>query len=300
VAAEPQVNIQMVPHSGVVAFDAQHNAFPVVGWYASARGKAGAGVVLYPLVLNCGRIESLTGVVLYSLVGNMTDAWLDLARYHNADGAGGPVPTVAPPAATGAVGYAGAEGAGAGTGTAAGGTGGTGTGGTEGAGAEADGGEGRGRHSVESTTTKLAPVVPGVPGAPVAPVVPVAVTASRAAVAESAPPEPAGEGFGALRQDEAAKRGPSAERPAERGRVSGQPAPLFVSASEATTDPRIPERIPRPRPRPAPVPVAVVEPDPLVDPLPEQDGPAGGPAIPDAVRDVLNQTRNGHNGATSP
>jgi hypothetical protein len=64
VAAEPQVNIQMVPHSGVVAFDAQHNAFPVVGWYASARGKAGAGVVLYPLVLNCGRIESLTGVVL--------------------------------------------------------------------------------------------------------------------------------------------------------------------------------------------------------------------------------------------
>jgi hypothetical protein len=119
VAAEPQVNIQMVPHSGVVAFDAQHNAFPVVGWYASARGKAGAGVVLYPLVLNCGRIESLTGVVLYSLVGNMTDAWLDLARYHNADGAGGPVPTVAPPAATGAVGYAGAEGAGTGTAPAA-------------------------------------------------------------------------------------------------------------------------------------------------------------------------------------
>jgi hypothetical protein len=295
VAAEPQVNIQMVPHSGVVAFDAQHNAFPVVGWYASARGKAGAGVVLYPLVLNCGRIESLTGVVLYSLVGNMTDAWLDLARYHNADGAGGPVPTVAPPAATGAVGYAGAEGAGAGTGGPA----------------EADGGEGRGRHSVESTTTKIVPVAaPG--AAPVAPVAPVAVAASRAAVAESAPPEPAGEGFGALRQDEAAKRGPSAERPAERGRVSGQPAPLFVSASEATTDPRIPERIPRPRPRPAPVPVAVVEPDPLVDPLPEQggiaggladgpaDGLAGGPAIPDAVRDVLNQTRNGHNGATSP
>jgi hypothetical protein len=167
VAAEPQVNIQMVPHSGVVAFDAQHNAFPVVGWYASARGKAGAGVVLYPLVLNCGRIESLTGVVLYSLVGNMTDAWLDLARYHNADGAGGPVPTVAPPAATGAVGYAGAEGAGTGAGAGAGA--GTGTGGTEGAGAEADGGEGRGRHSVESTTTKLAPVAaPVAAGAPVA------------------------------------------------------------------------------------------------------------------------------------
>jgi hypothetical protein len=295
-STEPQVNIQMSPHSGVVAFDMKHNAYPVVGWYAVPRGKAGAaGIALYPLVLNCGRIESLTGEVLYSLVGNSTEAWLDLARYHNADGAGGPVPVVAPPAATGTVGFGGAESSPELPAVESAVESDVGLSDAKPGPAPPSPTPPHGRHSAGvavAATDKLPALLSGAPN--VARVDPMgsAVPAPTIAVERFGAPGPAGGPLGAPSQlGGLPRRVPRpVPRPVPRETPLGPGetqwfAPI-VSASAAATDPRLPEHTRDPVP--APVVENALPPDPLVDPLPIASD------VPEPVQEVIRQTRNGN------
>ena len=72
----------MMPHSGVIAYDFLDRPFPVVGWY-SYRTEDN-GLVVQPLVLERGTLVPLHDAkVKFSLVGNMSELWINLVGDHS-------------------------------------------------------------------------------------------------------------------------------------------------------------------------------------------------------------------------
>ena len=76
------MKIDMMPHSGVVAYDFLDRPFPVIGWFSTELDNG--GMKLVPLVLDRGELVQLDDAkVRYGIVG-MTAAWFALVREHNA------------------------------------------------------------------------------------------------------------------------------------------------------------------------------------------------------------------------